>query len=189
MRIRRSHETDIDIAIFKTEQKLNLKVQTNYRKSTWNRQFNSNSALNLNISLHTCFNTVRNVYIFSKQVYVVTMSIVFYWIILICLLFITELAFCDDIVPFDSSACWNKSCGVEFDPFTPLINCSYVWVVVRLYYCCFVVILYFNVLQWLWLRLVVNVDDQLLVLGTQPLTLIQRQTEITIAGTNPNPEP
>jgi len=29
----------------------------------------------------------------------------------------------------------------------------------------------------------------LLVPGTQPLTLIQRKTEITIAGTNHNPEP
>ena len=28
-----------------------------------------------------------------------------------------------------------------------------------------------------------------LVPGTQPLTLIQRKTEITIAGTNPNLEP
>ena len=54
------------------------------------------------------------------------MSVEYYLIALICLVFFTQLAFGDDILPFDSSACWNKSCGVDFDPYSLLINCSYV---------------------------------------------------------------
>jgi len=46
--------------------------------------------------------------------------------LIICLWFFIQFVFCDDLVPLDGSTCWNKSCGVEFDPFSPLINCSYV---------------------------------------------------------------
>jgi len=28
---------------------------------------------------------------------------------------------CHDILPLDGNTCWNKSCGLEFDPYSPLI--------------------------------------------------------------------
>lgn len=38
-----------------------------------------------------------------------------------------QFTLCKDIlVTPDVGACWNKSCGLEFDPYSPLINCSYV---------------------------------------------------------------
>jgi len=54
------------------------------------------------------------------------MLLVFDVMIVICLWCFTQFAFCDDIIPLDGSICWNKSCGLEFDPYSPLINCSYV---------------------------------------------------------------
>lgn len=34
---------------------------------------------------------------------------------------------CRDIIVSisEENACWNKSCGLDFNPYTPLINCSY----------------------------------------------------------------
>jgi hypothetical protein len=32
----------------------------------------------------------------------------------------------DNSVESDGGVCWNKTCGLDFDPYSPLINCCYV---------------------------------------------------------------
>jgi len=48
-------------------------------------------------------------------------NILLYTLTLFCYVFCNEI-----LVEPSGPICWNKSCGVEFDPLSPLINCSYV---------------------------------------------------------------
>ena len=50
----------------------------------------------------------------------------FLFFVVFVLLTINCISDSDITISFDGSDCWNRSCGVEFNPYSPLINCSYV---------------------------------------------------------------